>query len=74
LAAKHEVLDENTLMLIKKHELHQLTKMEFFSLEQLSRLLLNKNILNPEDAEIFHEKMKKSFDDFESDIESLNNF
>jgi hypothetical protein len=47
---------------------------EFFSLEHLAILLLEKGMLNPEDAEIFHQKMKKSFDDFETDIESLNEY
>ncbi len=74
LAAKYEILDENTLTLIKKHKLQYLTKIEFFSLEHLAILLLHKNILNPIDAEIFHLQMKKSFDDFENDIENLNNF
>ena len=74
LAAKHEILNENILMLIKKHKLHHLTKIDFFSLQHLAILLIHKNILNPIDAEIFHLKMRKSFEDFEVDIENLNHF
>ena len=74
LEAKYQILNEDTLNLIKKYKLNLLTKIDFFSIYNLSIFLLKNDILNQKDSEILSIKMKKSFVDFDIAMDNMNIF
>ena len=74
LEVKYQLLSETTLAQIKKHKLNLLTKIDFFSINNLSIFLLKNDMLNIIDAEILSIKMKKKFSDFENEMNNMNMF
>lgn len=74
LEARYELLDENTLAMIDYYNIQFLSKADFFSLNSLSRFLVERDWFNEKDFEEIHSKMKKALAQFEIELSNLNIF
>ncbi|MGL6125208.1 MAG: AAA domain-containing protein [Metamycoplasmataceae bacterium] len=74
LEIKHSILNENILSVIKKYNLQNLSKLDFFSIISLGKFLMERDLLNQRDIEDTLNNMRAAFNRFEVELSDMNVF
>ncbi|MGL5204775.1 MAG: AAA domain-containing protein, partial [Metamycoplasmataceae bacterium] len=74
LEIKHQKLDEQSIAIIKRYQLYNLSKFEVFSMIALGKFLKERSLFSYRDLEDLLNNMRQAFIEFEDEMEKLNVF